>query len=196
MRKNLENKRETEILKLVNAVKSNDTASFIELLGIFSKAISTLAHGYRLPDGEFDDLCQEGRMALYRAAISYDKSKGASFSTFASVCMTNAMISFVNKYNASVSRIISAEDVGDTVEGITSKNGVPEDSVFSRQFKQLLATKGFAGLSETERKAVFLKACGYRTSEISEKTGRSAKSVDNTLFRARKKLRSYIDGTK
>ena len=135
-------------------------------------------------------------MALYRAAISYDKSKGASFSTFASVCMTNAMISFVNKYNASVSRIISAEDVGDTVEGITSKNGEPEDSVFSRQFKQLLATKGFAGLSETERRAVFLKACGYKTSEISEKTGKSAKSVDNTLFRARKKLRSYIDGTK
>ena len=191
----MEKSKEIEILRLVMAVKNNDTASFVELLGVFSKAISSLATGFNLPHSEFDDLCQEGRMALYRAAVSYDENKGATFSTYASACMNNAMVSFVNKYNASVSSIV-ASDVDDGVIEGTASVQTAETEFFSEELKELLATKGFAGLSETERKTVFLKACGYKTSEISEKTGKSAKSVDNTLFRARKKLRSYIDGTK
>lgn len=174
-------------------MKNNDTASFVELLGIFSKTVSSLAGAFHLPHGEFDDLCQEGRMALYRAAMSYDENKQASFSTYAAVCMNNAMVNFVNKYNASVGGM--APVGSDDVEAVSTA-GAPDDIAFSEQFRQLLSTRGFAGLSETERKAVFLKVCGYKTSEISEKTGKSAKSVDNTLFRARKKLRSYIDGTK
>ena len=193
VRKTLENNKTEKISQLVQAVKNNDTPSFVELLGVFSKTITFLASGYHLPMAEFDDLCQEGRIALYRAAMTYDESKNAGFSTYATVCMTNAMVNFVNKYNASVSGIVTGgDDAASSVEAGTS----PEDIAFSEQFRQLLSTRGFAGLSETERKAVFLKVCGYKTAEICEKTGKSAKSVDNTLFRARKKLRSYIDGTK
>lgn len=189
----LGNIKEIQISQLVSAVKNNDTASFVELLGIFSKTVSSLALTFHLPDSEFDDLCQEGRMALYRAAISFDSTKGASFSTYASVCMTNAMISFVNKYNASVSGFIAD---GESVISNIAENDSPDNTAFSKQFRELLSTQGFAGLSESERKTVFLKVCGYKTQEISEKTGKSAKSIDNTLFRARKKLRKFIDSEK
>lgn len=191
----MENNKAQQILRLVRAVKDNDTASFVELVGIFSRTVSSLASGYGLPFSEYDDLCQEGRIALYKAAMSFDESKEASFSTYASVCMTNAMTNFVNKYNSTVSGIVKDEDDIASRQDISSSDGT-EDTAFSRQFRELLATRGFAGLSEAERKTVFLKVCGYKTSEISEKTGKSPKSVDNTLFRARRKLRSFIDGTK
>lgn len=194
-RKDLENNTDTKVLQLVDAVKNNDTASFVELLGIFSKAISALASSYRLPCSEFDDLCQEGRMALYRAAVSYDSTKGASFFTYAQACMTNAMVSFVNKYNASASTLAVTDDEGGIVDVSTTRS-TPEDEAFSIHLRELLSTRGFAGLSETERKTVFLKACGYKTGEISKKTGKSSKSVDNTLFRARIKLKNFMDGTK
>ena len=93
----MENSKSEKILQLVTAVKNNDTPSFVELLGLFSKSISSIAFTYHLPESEFDDLCQEGRMALYRAAISYDDSKNAVFSTYATVCITNAMLNFVNR---------------------------------------------------------------------------------------------------
>lgn len=191
----MENNKAHQILLLVRAVKNNDTASFVELMGIFSKTISSLALGYGLPLSEYDDLCQEGRIALYKAAMSFDEGKEASFSTYASVCMTNAMTNFVNKYVASINGIVKDDDALAAQSKAVSSDDT-ENTAVSRQFKELLSTRGFAGLSETERKTVFLKVCGYKTSEISEKTGKSPKSVDNTLFRARRKLRLFIDGTK
>ncbi len=191
----MEDNKAQQILLLVRAVKNNDTASFVELVGIFSRTVSSLALSYRLPLSEYDDLCQEGRIALYKAAMSFDENKEASFSTYAGVCMTNAMTNFVNKYNSSVSGIVKDDGSSDAPIDMASSDNT-ENTAFSRQFRELLSTRGFAGLSETERKTVFLKVCGYKTSEISQKTGKSPKSVDNTLFRARRKLRAFIDGTK
>ena len=105
-----------------------------------------------------------------------------------------SMVNFVNKYNAAVGNVIKVSV--DDESAIALSQEAPDDAVYSGEFRAMLSTQGFAGLSETARKTVFLKACGYKTAEISKRMGRSAKSVDNTLFRARKKLRSYIDGTK
>ena len=85
-----------KIRELVNAVKNNNTASFLELLGIYSRTIGALAVSFSLPSSEREDLCQEGRMALYRAAMGYDGGS-VKFSTYAVTCMTNAMINFSKK---------------------------------------------------------------------------------------------------
>ena len=58
----------------------------------------------------------------------------------------------------------------------------------------MLSTDGFAGLSGYEREVIELKLSGLMTRDIAKKLGKSAKSIDNTLFRARKKLREHIDG--
>ncbi|MBQ7399958.1 MAG: sigma-70 family RNA polymerase sigma factor [Clostridia bacterium] len=176
-----------KINSLVLAVKSNDTASFLELLGHFSHTISALAHSFSLPRSELEDLCQEGRMALYRAAMSYD-GKSAQFSTYAITCMTNAMISFAKKYKA---------------QNLGKAYGVlPEDCedeaysarLSSAELDELLCRDGFAGLSEYERRVMSLKLAGYKVGEIAKKLEKETKSVENTLFRARQKLKKHIDG--
>lgn len=48
------------------AAKNSDKLAFVELIGIFSPYISALARSFGLPESEYDDLCQVGRIALYR----------------------------------------------------------------------------------------------------------------------------------
>lgn len=176
-----------KINSLVLAVKNNDTASFLELLDCFKHTISALAHSFSLPSSEHEDLCQEGRMALYRAAMSYDE-KSAQFSTYAITCMTNAMITFSKKYKAqNVGKAygVSPEDVTDeSSEGVIS----------SVELEELLSRDGFAGLSEYERCVMSMRLSGYKVGEIAKRLEKKPKSVENTLFRARQKLKKHIDG--
>lgn len=48
-------------------------------------------------------------------------------------------------------------------------------------------------LSDSERQILNYKLSGIGIAEISVLTGRKTKSVENTLFRARKKLRARLD---
>jgi DNA-directed RNA polymerase specialized sigma24 family protein len=66
--------------------------------------------------------------------------------------------------------------------------------ISSVELEQLLSTDGFANLSGYERRVMSLKLSGYKTGEIAKKLGKETKSVENTLFRARTKLRKHIDG--
>ena len=173
------------IICLVKRVKDNDTASFLELLGLYSHTISSLAYSFSLPASEHEDLCQEGRMALYRAAMSYDE-KSASFSTFAITCMTNAMISLSKKYKAQN----LGKDFGVSAEDC---EGEASELIPYIELEEMLSKDGFAGLSAYERRVLSMKLSGYKTGEIAKKLEREPKSVENTLFRARQKLKKHID---
>ena len=126
-------------------------------------------------------------MALYRAALSYDENV-AQFSTYAITCMTNAMITFAKKYaaqNAGKSYDLAPEDCeSESVHGV----------VTALELEELLAKDGFAGLSDYERRVMSMKLSGYKVGEIAKKLGKMPKSVENTLFRARQKLKKHIDG--
>lgn len=187
----LKDDKVNRILQLVESVRSGENeASFDELLEIFSKTVFSLSTAFNLPEAELEDVRQEGRMALYRAAKSYDASRGVKFTTYAATCMSNAMLNFVKRYNAD--RLSSGEmlelDADEAADSETT-----EGVVFSEQLSDMLCKKGFAGLSENERNVLVMKLSGLKTAQISKKTGKSPKSVDNTLFRAREKLRRYLE---
>lgn len=174
--------------KLVLQVKNNDAEAFLELLGLFSHTVSSLAYSFSLPSSEHEDLCQEGRMALYRAAVSYDTDAGAQFSTYAVTCMTNAMITFAKRYKAQSGGIVFG--ISDSDCGPVSQDG----AIPVLELEELLSKDGFAELSAYERKVMSMKLSGYKVSEIAKALEKSSKSVENTLFRARQKLKKHIDG--
>lgn len=187
----LKDDKVNRILQLVESIRSGENeASFDELLKFFSKTVFSLSTAFNLPEAELEDVRQEGRMALYRAAKSYDASRGVKFTTYAAACMSNAMLNFVKRYNAD--RLSSGEmlelDADKAADSETT-----EGVVFSEQLSDMLCKKGFAGLSENERSVLVMKLSGLKTAQISKKTEKSPKSVDNTLFRAREKLRRYLE---
>lgn len=176
--------RNEHINELVRKVKNNDTSAFLELLGIYSPTISSIARSFLLPKSEYEDLCQEGRMALYRAAKGFDE-KSAQFSTFAASCITNAMINFSKKYRSdSLAKGISGENAAEV--------GSAESEALAQDLYELLTKDKNPTLSEYEKKVVGLALSGLKTREISARIGKSAKSVDNTLFRARRKIKELL----
>ncbi len=185
---NMQGKTEKE-KQLAEAVKNNDTLAFVELLGVYSRIISLMALSFNLPRDEFDDLCQEGRIALYRACIGYDVNNGA-FSTYACACIRNAMTDFASRYGKqkSAESDVSLDDIApDKVSGESV-----DDEVAASFLLSSVLTSDEAGLSKKEKLILGKRISGETVAEISKSTGDSEKSVQNALFRARTKLRRFL----
>ena len=178
--------------ELVRAAKNNDALAFVQLLGIYSKLISSMAHKFAIPPSEFDDLCQEGRLALYRAVMSYNGDI-AGFSTYAGVCIRNSMITWAKKASKNAVEALCESDMPKANLGGEAERADIEGAHRARDILDDVLGSDAAGLSDYERKALGLKIAGAGTKEIAKLLGKSEKSVENTLFRARSKIKRYIN---
>ena len=122
------------------------------------------AVGFFGPGLEQDDLVQEGLLGLWSAVKSFDPQRGASFSTFASQCVGQAM---------------QLPDRDDPEAAFIEKES---QQLRSRKMQRLLSPREWAVLER------YLKGESYQ--EISEHLGISAKAVDNALQRVRRKLQN------
>ena len=91
--------------QLAALVRAGQGEAFAELsaryLGLI-RAKAKLFEGASAPEKE--DLWQEGLLGLYAAAISYRPGRGASFPTYAGVCVYNQMASAVRRHGSSGNR--------------------------------------------------------------------------------------------
>ena len=181
---------------LAKKARRGEVSAFVELLGHYSGLICAKASSFGLPKDEFEDLCQEGRLALYRAVITYDENT-AEFSTYAGACIRNSMISWAKKVSRDAKVISDAQAQEDSQSVSAFENSQVCDGVHERVAAESLLDELLhsekAGLSDYERKVIGLKIAGFGTAEISGYLGKSAKSVENTLFRARTKLKKYLE---
>jgi RNA polymerase sporulation-specific sigma factor len=174
---------------LAQAVRNSDTLAFVELLGLYSRSISSMALSFGLPKDEFDDLCQEGRIALYKACIGYD-GKSSVFNTYAVACIKNAMTDFALRYGKQ-----KRNESGVSVDEIADKSPSGENVGDKAETNQLILSMLYtdaAGLSDKEKLVIGKAISGEKIPEIAKSIGDSEKSVQNTLYRARKKLRKYF----
>ncbi|MCR5530370.1 MAG: sigma-70 family RNA polymerase sigma factor [Lachnospiraceae bacterium] len=148
--------------------------------------------------GEWDDLLQEGMIGLLQAIRGYSKENGASFVTWAALCvrgkMLNAVTASNRKKHGAMEDYIPLDSPAFQSEDGSGLYGVgrydnPESQVIQRENAGTLRKKIFDALSKTEA-AVFteyLQGMDYR--EIATKLNKSPKSIDNTLQRIRRKVR-------
>lgn len=184
---------------LAKAAAANDKFAFIELTGTFSPYISTLAGSFGLPESEYDDLCQVGRIALYRAVCSY-KSERSCFTPYAKVCIKNAMTSLMRSYRSGNKLSKDGVSLDDpetaSVSPMADGSEMPENVLLAEEFLHEVEKIIHEELSESERQVLQYKLSGIGIPEISVLTGKKTKSVENTLFRARKKLKARLNALK
>lgn len=194
MKKTDFNEAKNKVELLAKSSQSGDKLAFVDLLSFFSPFIFSMAHRYKLPSDEYEDLCQIGRIALYKAVCSYN-SERQSFTTFGRTCIKNAMVSFIRKYyaeNKLYESNVSLDDLELENTADTSES-TPEDTLIANEFIEDLQSAILTTLSEAERQVLFHKMSGFGTQEISIIIGKDVKSVENTLFRARKKLKEHLN---
>lgn len=169
---------------------------FEELAKRYESGIRAAAASFNVPSSEREDLYQEGLIALYRAVCNYDKSI-ARFSTFANVCIRNAMLTWIRDH------VSKTDDAGNRITEIPidevfgadfpEDSETPEELYISKETLSSLKRKALMCLSDLE-KCVFLMYLDNMTAqEIGESLGRSKKSVDNALSRIRRKISEASD---
>ncbi len=182
-----------KIEALYEAAMRGEKVAFMELVSCFSPYIRYTASSFSLPYSEWDDVNDEGVIALYRAVMTYDAAHGASFTTYARVCIRNAIRSFVRSFRKQQEKQRNDLSLDDQkAEVLADAADCPEDRLLASEWMADIRSGMKECLSETERKVLNFRLDGLGTSEIAVMIGKDTKSVENTLFRARKKLRGYL----
>lgn len=169
---------------LIDLIKQGNETAFSQLCEKYTPLINKKCGSFsHLAD--FEDLYQEGIIALFYAANSYDTSL-SSFFTFASVCIERALISycrtFKNKKFVPAQKTVPFDDCS-FLETLS-----PEQLLIEKENEQVLLKEIKETLSDFEF-AVLLNYNFYNSyEEVAKKLSTSVKSVNNALQRARKKV--------
>ena len=156
--------------------------------------------------GENEDLIQEGMIGLIKAVRDYDAEQGASFASFAELCVSRQMYSAIEaskrKKHLPLNSYVSLyEESGtegegkntpliDTIESV--KDNDPEVLYFSREYTEAFAEQLKENLSPLENHVLYLHLMGTDYKTIAELLGKSPKSIDNALQRIKGKAEKML----
>lgn len=177
--------------QLVQLVKDNKPDAFAALSERYLWLMRAKAADFEGPAApEREDLIQEGFMGLYAAAVSYDKSGGASFKNYAGVCIHNRMADAARRHSSAKNRPLNESlslDSEDTA-CMTSGDSLEEHLEIRERFKELLR-RANVELTPLERRALSLYLGGCKRAEIPARSGMTLKAFDNAIYRVRDKLK-------
>ena len=173
--------------EIIKRISSGDDGAMEYLLKKYGGLVKKEIRAVYIIGAEAEDLTQEGMIGLFKAIKDFEPDKGASFSTFATLCVRgqrkplNTYISIYAEQDESGTQL--GEDIADTKEAAN-----PESLVLAREQKSDLNKKIASELSSFEKKVLHLYLEGLSYADIAVSLSRTEKSVDNALRRIRSKL--------
>ena len=195
---------------LAQRAREGDLAAEEELLRRYIKLVRAKANMYFMAGADEDDVLQEGMIGLLKAVRQFDPEKEASFQTFAGICVTTQIISAIrtsqrNKHkalNTSVSLDTSIGGEQSAAEGepklrledtlTASPADGPEQMLVMQDILECILHNEDRVFSEYELQVLTERIRGKKAEQIAEELGRTKKSVDNCLHRARQKILGYL----
>lgn len=172
--------------KQIELIQSGDESAFEAIreqyAALLLSTVSKMMPG--LPDAEFEDLMQEATLALYHAALRYkpDQEK-VTFGLYAKICVRNRLISAIRKLRRASAAAPQPEEVAMTASQRKSSRRAPLG-----ELSHLVDTI----FSDFERSVYELYLQGYSASQIALLLERDAKSIDNAIYRMRRKIRQHL----
>lgn len=192
--------------EIVALAQGDDKAAMTYLLTKYRNFVRMKAHSYFLIGADHEDIFQEGMIGLYKSVRDYRDDKQKSFHAFAELCITRQIITAIkaatrqkhiplNSY-VSLNRPLYDDDSDRTLMDLISENdaGDPEKMLIDREDLNLIEGKIGELLTELEKEVLTQYLQGMSYAEISQRTGRHAKSIDNALQRIKRKLSKYRGG--
>ncbi len=177
--------------ELIELARRGDKSAESLILNKYSPLAKSVSAGFFLIGGTDEDLFQEAMVGLYSAVNGYSPGNGANFKTYAYRCMRNAVIDAVKKNTAAKNKALNNSVPILEIAGEFSPTG-PEDELIRCEQRREFLQKISKILSSFEFKATVMYLDGLSCGEIAAATGKSPKSVDNALNRAKNKIhKSY-----
>ncbi|MCQ2428519.1 MAG: sigma-70 family RNA polymerase sigma factor [Clostridia bacterium] len=176
-------------ISLILSAAGGDESAFNELTvrytPLLKSSVASFSSGFSEQDTE--ELYQEALLAFHRAVIKFDPLYGKiTFGLYAKVCIANALKSEFKRLSKEASEhVISLDDI--------PPSEIPaeeDDDIEARtaELRELIRSN----LSEYENTVFWSYYSGLSASEIAKQVGKDPKSVENAIFRIRKKLKSLL----
>lgn len=177
--------------QILSYAQSGDNSKIEVVVQEHRQIVELVANKYKSSPMEREDLIQEGMIGLLAAIKSYDSSKGASFKTYARICIDNAMQSALRKFNRlkdiPVQNVVEYQEDSIPVE---NGNDSAEDIYIAQESVSLLTKVLQQNLSDFENEVLRLHIVGCSYNEIAKRLCKTPKAIDNALQRVRKKISS------
>lgn len=192
--------------QLISDFREGNSEIMDYLMVKYKSMVRKKARAMYLIGGENEDLIQEGMIGLIKAVRDYSPSQGASFASFAELCVSRQMYTAIEaskrKKHMPLNSYISLYEAGegsdeekkvpliDTIEPAVENN--PEALYFGKEFTEVFVEELKENLSALENHVLYLHLLGtdYRT--IAELLGKSPKAIDNALQRIRGKAEKLL----
>ena len=163
------------------------------------------ARALYLIGGDNDDLIQEGMIGLYKAIRDFDPERGASFHTFADLCISRQLYTAVQasqrQKHQPLNSYVSLSD-SDNEEQTSSRasyaandvrNRNPEELFIARENLEDMEDLIEKKLSRFEREVLRYYLSGMNYSQIADTLGKSSKATDSALQRIKKKIKQITE---
>ena len=181
-----------DINSLLEDVKNGKPLSFESVYHLYfpliSSAVTKCIQAHKIPLYEYDDLCQEASLALYKAALAYDGTKGVSFGLYAQICIQNRIISYIR----SNAKLAATDDTPYDFYCDMPENETPEKLLISKESLGELNKNIDNSLTDIEHSVfrLYLEDLSYE--DISRALSIPKNSVDNAIGRIKAKLRRLL----
>ena len=171
-----------------------DENALERLIEKYKPLINAQARSYFLNSGDASDLVQEGMIGVFKAITSFNGK--SSFKTYVYTCIRSNIITAVKKSNRIKHKPLNnylslsgfeGEDEDKTLL-ISDKNFDPEKNYIEKEEEKELKNKIKESLSDFEHQILILYLQGFSYADISKKTNKKEKSIDNAIQRIRRKL--------
>ncbi len=192
-----QNNSDEENIRLIR--EENDNAAMEYLIKKYMGVVKKESRTLYLIGAENEDILQEGMIGLFKAIRDYNPQKGASFSTFANICVKRQLITAVKQSNrkkhSPLNSYISFYSTDDTEnfmlnELVADKNTEPEMMVLGNDKSEKIDEFIDKNLSKYEKSVLTEYLSGKTYEEIGANLSKTPKSIDNAVQRIRKKLKS------
>ena len=175
-------------LDLINAARAGDEGAFEALLEAYEPLIDKMSRSFaKIADNaeSEEDLRQEACIAFYKAVQSYDSTQAeVAFGLYAKFCVRNRLISYTRKLRHHEA-VVPLEERIKTEEDLIE--GVVAQEAYMELYRRIEAV-----LSPYESHVWWLYLSGQTTGVIATQLGKDERSVQNAVYRIRKKLRTAL----
>ena len=174
----------------ISATVMGDGAAFAALLERCMPMLRAETAKVRTDLADEDDLAQEAALGLLAAAKAYRADRGASFSTFAAICVRRRLLNVVRNLSTVETPKDDSSLFSELEKDTCGLSFEPDQWVTAREDEKALLERLKTMLSETEYRVLILHLTAYSYEEIARALDMSEKAVDNALQRAKRKLKT------
>lgn len=175
---------------LADLAQNGDSTAMDLIMVKYKPFVRSRASKMYIAGADRDDVIQEGMIGLFKAVRAFDIKRKKSFSALASVCIMSQIKDAVRIASSNKQTVLNDSLEHDDLI-VNSTEHSPEKLLISREEFRELWKFMETEMTRFEREAIVMISLGYSYALAAEILGKSTKSIDGALQRARKKLEKF-----